>query len=148
MLILGLDPGISTGWATFDSPTGVWSWGTWKLGFARPLNELQRRLYALNRPDFAVIEKPVGMGYNAMAGNSQKLGVILRWLGEDTRRYRLVAPTTLKKFATGSGRATKEDMLRAAKKKWPTVSNDHEADALWLCEFGRKSRCGNTEIKL
>jgi hypothetical protein len=51
-----------------------------------------------------------------------------------------VAPTTLKKFATGSGKATKDQMRDAGRKKWPGVTfPTHDAiDARWIFEWARK----------
>ena len=44
-----------------------------------------------------------------------------------------VAPTTLKKFATGSGRASKDEMIATLKEKHKiSVSNHNICDAIWL----------------
>ena len=51
-----------------------------------------------------------------------------------------VAINSLKKFATGSGRANKDMMIAAAKQRWPQIAvhfDDNGADALWLAEYGR-----------
>ena len=44
---------------------------------------------------------------------------------------------TIKKHATSSGRATKAEMLEAARKQWPDrhITDDNEADALWLLHY-------------
>jgi crossover junction endodeoxyribonuclease RuvC len=47
-------------------------------------------------------------------------------------RIHLVPPTTLKKFATGTGAASKEKMIRSALRKWNQTLTDDEADAAWL----------------
>lgn len=45
----------------------------------------------------------------------------------------------LKKFATGKGNAPKEEMLRLARLRWgPHVSDDNEADALWLLAYSEE----------
>lgn len=53
----------------------------------------------------------------------------------------LVAPTAVKKFATGSGAADKLLMVKTARKHWPqwtgTDKDDDEADALWMAELAR-----------
>lgn len=51
-------------------------------------------------------------------------------------RYVEVPPTTLKKWATGSGKATKEQMIEAAKAYKPEVTSDDEADAILLRQYG------------
>ena len=49
-----------------------------------------------------------------------------------------VHSATLKKYATGSGRASKEDMLAEAKKRGWDPADDNEADAILLLEYGLK----------
>jgi Holliday junction resolvasome RuvABC endonuclease subunit len=46
---------------------------------------------------------------------------------------------TIKKRATGKGNASKEEMVAAAKLKWPgeIIVDDNQADALWILEAGR-----------
>ena len=42
-------------------------------------------------------------------------------------------PSEVKMAATGKGRASKDEMIAAAKVRWNhDVRNDHEADALWV----------------
>lgn len=43
-----------------------------------------------------------------------------------------VPPTTLKQFATGNGRATKEQMVKAVQEFDPEITNDNLADAYLL----------------
>jgi len=52
--------------------------------------------------------------------------------------YVAVAPTTLKKFVTGSGKATKNDMWNRylAERQVVPLSED-ECDAYWLAEWGK-----------
>ena len=53
-----------------------------------------------------------------------------------------VHSATLKKFATGSGRADKEAMVNAAEKRWgKRPADDNEADALCLLAWAIKN-CG------
>ncbi len=46
-----------------------------------------------------------------------------------------VHSATLKKFATGNGRASKEDMLRNAREYGYFTDDDNEADAALLLEY-------------
>lgn len=45
--------------------------------------------------------------------------------------------STLKKFATGNGRATKEEMVTMAERRWPEqrVRDDNQADALHILDW-------------
>jgi crossover junction endodeoxyribonuclease RuvC len=49
-----------------------------------------------------------------------------------------VAPTSLKKYATGKGNAAKDEVLAAAIRRFPAinVTGNDEADALWLAAIG------------
>ena len=45
----------------------------------------------------------------------------------------------LKQFATGSGRAGKEDMIHRATEVFnKRILDDNEADALWLLEYAKE----------
>lgn len=48
-----------------------------------------------------------------------------------------VHTATLKKHATGSGRAQKFEIVNAAKEAWPEIEiiDDNHADALWLLDY-------------
>ena len=59
-------------------------------------------------------------------------------------KYTPIHSATLKKFATGSGRASKEAMLEIARDRWGVhIADDNEADALWLMEYARKEICND-----
>ena len=53
-----------------------------------------------------------------------------------------VSPSTVKKFATGNGRAQKEEMIHAAKQKFPDVEvpDDNAADALHILAYGMSTK--------
>jgi len=51
--------------------------------------------------------------------------------------YVAIAPTTAKKYATGSGKATKDEMLSSAiKRSGFDITNNNAADAWWLYQMG------------
>ena len=60
------------------------------------------------------------------------------------RAYRVQAnvfsahSASVKKHATGSGRAKKPEMIAAAKEHWPHVRDDDEADAMWILDYAIK----------
>jgi Holliday junction resolvasome RuvABC endonuclease subunit len=89
-------------------------------------------------PDLAVIE---GYAY-AAAGQALfdlcELGGLVRWeLHRANIPWILVPPTSLKKYATGSGQATKTAMVIAARERLGYAgTDDNEADALWLRAVG------------
>lgn len=64
-------------------------------------------------------------------------GVIRNHLYQERVAYLDVPPNTLKKIATGNGRATKVQVMQAAKKRLDYEgSDDNESDALWLRAIG------------
>lgn len=62
----------------------------------------------------------------------------------------VVAPTTLKKFATGAGNASKQNMKNAAMTRWAhlvgPVRNDNIADALHLATIGAAGLLGPASL--
>ena len=65
------------------------------------------------------------------------LAVMQVWCDNERIRYQGVPVSTLKKFATGDGRAKKEAMIAAAKARGWNVGDDNQADAVWLLEYGK-----------
>ena len=66
-------------------------------------------------------------------------GVVRNALWRARIPYLDVAPNTLKKAATGNGRASKYDVIKAAERKLGyDDTSDDEADALWLQAIGRE----------
>jgi crossover junction endodeoxyribonuclease RuvC len=57
----------------------------------------------------------------------------------DIEVYDPIPPTSLKKFATGQGTASKERMTVAAQREWPGVDfpTDDAVDAAWLAALAR-----------
>ena len=91
-----------------------------------------------NRADLVVIEGPSYGSQGGQSGHHERAG--LWWLithklwGADVP-YAVVSPSTLKKYATGKGNASKDDMLIAAIKRWGDVADvrdNNQADALAL----------------
>lgn len=63
--------------------------------------------------------------------------------------YLVVPPVTLKLFATGSTRASKEDMIRAARKLGAAVAeaDDNQADAFFLARVARAYTLGDARLR-
>lgn len=85
-----------------------------------------------------VIENPA---FSRTSGSAHERGGLWWALVDDAEAAGAavlkVPPTTLKKFATGSGAATKDAMVLAAARAFPSFDGDNNAaDALWLYAYG------------
>lgn len=89
--------------------------------------------------DLVVYERPFGRGMDAtrcgwgIAGVVEGIATKHGWACTDTD------PQTIKKFATGKGRAEKPEMIAAAQRMGYTGSNEHEADAFCLLKYSEQS---------
>jgi crossover junction endodeoxyribonuclease RuvC len=72
----------------------------------------------------------------AVTGLAELGGVIRLMLWEQKVPYVEVAPSRLKKFATGKGNANKDLMLASAIKRGADVDDNNAADAWWLRQMG------------
>ena len=72
------------------------------------------------------------------------------WVSEhDLKPMPCRDPRAIKKGATGSPKATKEQMIDMAARHWklPKLElSDHEADALWIAEWARRQIQFNNKI--
>jgi len=144
--IIGLDVSTHCGWA-IASRDGIIETGTIhypKKDFAYRI----RRWDAYATDIFVLVEKhsveiAVVEGYihgGRWVNNSMfELGAIVRHsLMACGIPVLEVSPTSLKKFTTGKGRASKQEMLAAVKDLWGfETKDDNQADALALACMGR-----------
>nr|DAY81857.1 MAG TPA: RuvC [Caudoviricetes sp.] len=140
--ILGLDLSLTaTGWAL------VWD-GSPKWGVIKSRNRSVKRLSEIRnavldiinqtQPSLAVIEGYSYGSSHGMAGLAELGGVIRLLLLDMGIPFIVVAPATNKKFATGKGNAEKDLMLKRVFQHWAAdMSNNNEADAFALAQFGR-----------
>lgn len=84
---------------------------------------------------FACVEGPSLESTNKADTLGQVRGVVLVTLENLGAVVTVIPPTTLKKFATRSGSADKEDMIKAAFHKWNVTLKDDAADAAWLAQL-------------
>lgn len=151
--IIGLDLSLTaTGVATARGPE---CWSPKLTGMARlqMIRELVLTVVGETSAELVVIE---GYSPGSKFGRESagELGGIVRLaLWEAGVAYLDVAPTRLKKFATGKGTADKFQMLAAAIHKLGYLGHNHnEADALWLRQmalvaYGHVNACKTTTAR-
>jgi len=137
--VVGIDPGMTTGWA-IDTGSTIAA-GTWQLTHKseHPLMRLHDYLsgiLSLNEVSLLCYEEPVARGMAARSLNRQ-MGIIILVCERLRIPHYPVNPGTLKKHATGSGRADKEQMLEAAQGRGWEFTDHNAVDALWLADYGR-----------
>lgn len=136
--VAGLDLSLtSTGIACTDGRTltlNTGLMGTDRLRFLR-----DGIVAAVRDADHVIVEGPAYNRPQGMHALGQLAGVIYLALDAAGLRWTLVAPSVVKKYATGRGTATKNEVLVAAVKRLGyDGSSDDEADALWLRAVGRE----------
>lgn len=89
--------------------------------------------------DLVIYEKPIPF-HSGQAASQLAYGFSSR-VEEFCSRYDIrcecVQPNVLKKFATGNGRTEKANMIRFTQALKAGVTDDNEADALWLLEYAK-----------
>ena len=157
MRIIGLDLGTTTGFAFTEGESVVpQQTGTINLANKRHENGGMRYirfkgflkditdgvLVAKSKSDAVIFYEEVVFHRGADAAHVYGgwLAILHSYCDERGIAYSGVPIGTIKKRATGSGRANKEDMIRAARKEWGTTMTHDQADAAWVL------RCGLDEI--
>lgn len=137
-LVMGIDPSISaTGIARPDGLLVVVG-GAAELGDVRlcRIYDAVRDICAETRVALAVIEDlPKHAQAAGITGMVQ--GVVRLALQQAGVPYARIVPSTLKKYATGDGRADKSDLRMALYKRAALDErNDNLVDAFWLRHMG------------
>lgn len=135
--ILALDIATTTGWACGKGNN--LSYGHLIVAQCDNLSDKFFRFYNLmekfieiKTPEVIVIERPFIRGY---ASTYWLCGACaIAEMVAASRRIPVIkfSPTTIKKFTTGNGRASKEDMMKAIKKRGFKPEIHDEADAIGL----------------
>jgi len=143
MNILSLDTATKTGWATniHGKRSGVIEFqlkrgespGMRFLRCRAWLNEMWKLLNV--KIDVIVYEQAHHRGGAATAVCVGLVTEVQAFAAEHGIELMPVHTATLKKFATGNGRASKADMIQAARERGCNVQDDNEADAVLLLEY-------------
>jgi crossover junction endodeoxyribonuclease RuvC len=151
--VLGIDLSLtSTGLGIWRSGAGM-ILGTVRLRPPAPFRDLARMrwiceqigLYTephMEGATLAVLEGPSygNQGSGRQAGHHERAG--LWWLVREKLDslgvpVAVAPPATVKKYATGSGNAGKDEVLKAALRRNPDFDGGNdEADAMWLAAMG------------
>lgn len=143
--IAGLDPSTKRiGYARPDAAVHSIYANAGASDRGRRLSELERHTSTAirhypPRPALVVVEGPAlhGPGVLSLVRQAEVRGVLLRLLFDLEIAFVEIAPTNLKRFATGNGGAPKAAMIaRAIALGAPSDVNDDEADAYHLRRFG------------
>lgn len=142
MKILALDLATKTGWCA-DSLSGVQTFDV-KRGESPGMRFLRCRawlaeMYALV-PNLSVLvyEQAHHRGGAATACCVGLVTVVLEFAAKSKLELMPVHTATLKKWATGNGRAGKPDMIKAAIQRGYKPIDDNEADACLLYEYAKE----------
>lgn len=142
---LALDIATRTGYAWTDGrniKTGVWNLGRGNTGGTRsPVRpaRLWRRLteFCIRRPVQRIIYEETFARGNAKFLLDGMQWAVLLYAYDHGLDWARVAPSRLKKAATGNGRASKADMVRTAQQRYPEqrLWTEDQCDALLLLDM-------------
>ena len=147
-VVVGVDPSISsTGVAVLGPLTcAVLRIQSKPAGELLPerLGRMRRQVVAVHEavevvePSLIVLEGPAYGSNNQMTHMLSGFWWLLAHALEKVAPIAVVQPSTLKKYATGSGRASKDEMVAAAARGFSQVriKGNDEADALALAAMG------------
>lgn len=130
--ILALDLGSTMGAATYNGERWVTKSFTFTGKRPEKLSKLLLWLVHLQRRDLIVYERPFCRGLHATRMLWGMAGIIEAWAEDNEIPVVDQVPSAIKKWATGNGRASKQDMIDVAAIWGHPDLNDHEADALLL----------------
>lgn len=143
--ILALDPAKLTGWAYWDGkPAGH---GTWDLSMEGPENRCSRLLMFVKtlalhaRIDMIAYEDATFGSHNPhVQSMHNELRGVIKLAASDLHVSAVAYQIgTIKKFATGNGRASKPQMIAAAKTLLGIETmDDNIADALFILELAKQ----------
>ncbi|MFD2922030.1 crossover junction endodeoxyribonuclease RuvC [Terrimonas rubra] len=135
MNVLALDIATKTGWKT-KTASGVWdltpnrgeSSGMRLVRFKAKVIELA----GLEDINLISYERPAGMHKSSIMVASEMVGILKELCVYLNIELACYSATQIKKFATGTGNANKEAMIKAAVELGFNPADDNEADAIHL----------------
>jgi crossover junction endodeoxyribonuclease RuvC len=118
---------------------------TTKLTGMDRLDWIRSEVYRIAKPADLVVFEDLAFAAHDKNHERAGLAILVRHvLWKKGIDYLLVAPTTLKKFVTGSGKGEKSMMILHVYKRWGVEpTNDNEADAIGLLQIGRMMMGGS-----
>jgi Holliday junction resolvasome RuvABC endonuclease subunit len=143
---LGIDPSLNSSGIAIVSGEKCWAY-VLKPGKLRDgkrlkyqMDRLKEILAGFGEISSAGIEGPAYEAATRADDMGQIRGAylyVLEDLGIET--VTKLPPTSVKKYATGNGSASKEVVLAAAKREWPetTFETDDASDAAWMAAIAR-----------
>lgn len=144
---LGLDLSLtSTGLAVVD-PVGYHAWTarpprgmTGHDRLAWILDQIWDIAYSYEGGHRVVVEGPSYGSQAGQKGHHERAGLwwlVTQKLWAGNVQYVVMPPSALKKYATGKGNASKDEVLLATAKRFPAFNGGNDAaDALWLAAAG------------
>lgn len=151
-MLVALDLASTTGWAVWDDGDVV-DCGVWDIAPKRGSSPGVRYLKLLSRLD-ALRESYPGIKVVAYerghhrGGHSTEYALgyethIQSWCARHDLEHYAYHTSKVKQAACDSGRASKEQVLEAARKRWPhfTFETDDQADACWGAVHSAQELC-------
>jgi len=142
MNILALDPATKCGWAVSPLISGVWDLSIRKDESAgMRLMRLKAKLtetHQKHKLDIVAYEAARATRFKGAAVVQASIqAVLIMFCEENNIEYVGYSPSEIKKFATGKGNASKEDMINAAIKFNEDIIDDNHADAIHILRMAK-----------
>ena len=142
MEILAIDQATKAGWYLNKDNHGVWNLTT-KNGESMGMKLVRFRacLHDIHEEfglGIIVYERVAGRFANALIHSAKMVGVIETFCEDNNIEFRAYSASEIKKFATGKGNATKQQMIDSCTDKYGfTPIDDNEADAAHLWHLAK-----------
>jgi len=145
--ILALDPAKVTGAAHSSGYLDVWRIGQHESEHrGKQFARMRRNIHDIARTlgiDFIAFEDAAAGSHkwNTQRFHNQLAGIVILCAAELEVPFRTYKPNTIKKFATGNGRADKSQMIASAQQQLGiNPPDDNAADALWILELAKREQ--------